>query len=648
MSRGQQTKPTYQSVYYTFFFTHFLSSPGLCISTSINTSLPLSCDVVSNGAPTGNWQVPTIQFTGANQPMLWLSIDPSAPGVGALTQPVTTIYDYEFTTSHASWNMMNETGLIGSAGDTADPINFNGTLICDSNGWSNYTISLFMDGFDPITIFFQKQCVRPMFDIGTFIGDNNVMAMSKPVNTFSSYIFTGLQSNVSFEVVLNTEQTDILLNEQPFSLTMISSSPTELQVVPLGVQGWNGYAFIGLEFEINAQFNCIGDTSNGYDIPITGVLDFVWSKPITFSFHYRCNAGEPVPALTIGTSSGLADIAANGKVVSPWDTTFIYSPDQTYNFNLAINSPQVNHLPYNITMMSEDSAIFTFLPISATFGFVSWDSQKNPKELLFLSTIECQAEGTTRGLVQLEFGPYAPVTIQFRYTCSFPMFNVGDEPLSNNIVAGGVDQGWVGHVGASANSINIYIKLDPSNPVPSNPYELSVSKWSNDILLPTFSDPNLGNATSDPKTDKLPITIHFNCRPCVEQFASSITFQLYWYWSGPAVITFQKDCVPTDEEWSQCDSGSGSQQWTAAGIFFFVLFLVITSFCISGCVYNRFKLDKSGVAIVPGATTFLNYVDKCRNRRSNGWSPQDDAEGPSYQSGFASASSGHANYSTNL
>lgn len=631
-----------------------VARPGLCLSTSSNTAPPLNCDVAVDGILQPNWQTAVQKYVYADQPKIYAMIDPTAPGVGpaGLTQPIEVEYAYEDTGSaNAFWSNHNETSIIGPAGAGTTAKSFNSTLVCQTTGWSNYTIAVIPVSagtpYFPLVLHFQKQCVLPVMEVGTFIQDSNVIHQNKEVSTFSSYIYTSDITQINFLVFLNAVQNDPGMVQQPFTLTVSTSQTQALTITPLSVQGWSGTALPAkdLEASVPVGFQCTGHQIGALDIPVYGVLNFGWNDLVVFNFVYRCGVGEPVKGLNIGTSSAVDDIAVNGRLVYPWNETFVYSPDQTYDFTLAIDSTEVDQLVYNITIIPEHSEIFRIEAGSPVNGVLGVNMP-----VIFLSSILCQSQDTARALIQLEFQNYDPIQIQIRYTCALPLFNIGDEPLSNNIIAASVDQGWVGHANGDKYTAEFFIMLDSTSPVSSNRYLITPAQWNDEIMHVELNDPNGGNATTDPESDKNPVTLTFNCIPCVEAYGNDVVISIFYGWSVPFTIHLTKDCTITQEEEAFCNKGGGGG-WSPAGIAVFVIFLLIFGFCVSGCLYNRFKENKSGWSTIPGGETFMTFIDNCRTGgRNQRWSPQEDTEtggassGASYQSAFAS---GHANYSTN-
>lgn len=621
--------------------------PGLCVSSNSGTA-PLICDVAVNGVATASWSTPTHQFAANTQPTLFVALDPNEPGAGT-SQAFTAQYAYE-SGAVAYWSTYNETGL--ALPSTAAPLlSLNSSMICESPGWSNFSIHFQVAGFAPLTIQFAKKCSYPLLEIGTFVGDSNVMHNTKPVSTFSSFIYTSDVKMSSFLVYLNNQQTDPSLTQQKFTLTVTSSNPAALTVSPLGFTGWVGFAGQGFEYSIDVGYACSA-TAGVQDVPVYAVLNFQWSNPIIFQYRYRCGVGAALNGLTVGTQLGLADVAQNGRLIPPWNQTFHYTPDQTYDFTLVINSTQVNNVNYNVTIIPENAQVFSINSSSPTGGTIQWVAGVYPVPVVFLSSIICQNEGTARALVQLSFGNYVPVQMAFMYTCVAPLFNVGDGQGADNqnIIAQGVEKGWVGHATPDKNSASFYIGLDASSTIYSNPYVLTVSQWDGSVVTPTLFDPNNGNATRDGSSQRSPVVLSFNCLECVEAFGSQLAVQIYWGWANVAQIVLVKDCVVPEAQRGACGlipEGPASA-WTPLKIFFLVLFLLLLAACFSGCLYNRFKENKSGCDIIPCGVEISGCFNYCRGNgraRQEKWTPQEDG---SYQSSLATSAQGHTNYSTNL
>lgn len=616
------------------------ASSGLCVSSTSNSTLPITCDVVSNGVVQTAWATPTQQFATYTQAQLYAIIDPLEGGTTAQTVQV----EYRLVTenAHAAWSSSQETLVLPVAGDGAASVMLNSTLVCDTDGWSNYSVVLSIADQPSVTVFFSKQCVYPLLEVGTFEQDSNVVHDSQAVSTFAAYVYTSNVDATVFRVYLSDVQMDPTMMMQPFYMHLESSQPDELIVYSTGVQGWYGVAFQGAEFAIDVNYTCTGKTQGVVNVQVNGELHFGWSEPITYQFHYRCGAGQALSGLNVGTKVGASDVASNGVLVGDWTSTYIYAADEIYEFPLIIDSSEVDAVEYNITVVVEKDAVYDITVDTLLSGTVSWVDGK-PVPIPFFSQIVCSNAGTARTLIQLTFGDYNPVQLQFRYTCALPLFNIGDEPLGNNIMALGVNQNWVGYADADKTSAQFFIMLDATSPVASNMYVLSATSYDDTVLAPTISDPNHGNATTSAKSDDNPVTVQLTCVPCAEATASPLVVTVSFGWVQTAVITVKKDCALSTEQKEECGLISRHHRWTTAGIFFFVLFILGLVSCIAGCAYNRFKAEKSGWAIVPGATTAIRWIDNVRSRgRGQRWSPQDEEDGS-----FLSTA-GHANYSTNL
>jgi len=66
--------------------------------------------------------------------------------------------------------------------------------------------------------------------------------------------------------------------------------------------------------------------------------------------------------------------------------------------------------------------------------------------------------------------------------------------------------------------------------------------------------------------------------------------------------------------------------WSAGAIFFFTIFILTLVFCLVGCFVNYAQRGKTGLEIVPGATAFVDCID--RVRRQPRYTPQMDYNAP--------------------
>jgi hypothetical protein len=93
---------------------------------------------------------------------------------------------------------------------------------------------------------------------------------------------------------------------------------------------------------------------------------------------------------------------------------------------------------------------------------------------------------------------------------------------------------------------------------------------------------------------------------------------------GYADVTFEleKRCFPHITPTPEKEPGG----WSPASIFFFTVFVLTMVFCIVGCGINYVQRGKTGLEIVPGATTFAECMGKVF--RQPRYTPQMDYDAP--------------------
>jgi hypothetical protein len=126
---------------------------------------------------------------------------------------------------------------------------------------------------------------------------------------------------------------------------------------------------------------------------------------------------------------------------------------------------------------------------------------------------------------------------------------------------------------------------------------------------------NTSNVTSEA------ITFDWICKNTAAGFTGdvNVTIEL----PGFADVTFEmeKKCFPHIAPSPEPPTG-----WSPAAIFFFTVFVLTMVFCIVGCGVNYVQRGKTGLEIVPGATTFAECMGKVF--RQPRYTPQMDYDAP--------------------
>ncbi len=592
------------------------------------------------------------------QPKFFITLDDALSPTAFVTVTYAALGPDE--TRVAQWSQIAEASAFGL--NWVVPLN--GTLICSLAGSSSYTITLAVDGFTPLTIAFAKQCSLPLFDIGSFEHGNNVMQSNVAQPTFSAYTLTQDVHKYNFHIYLAPVQTDPLIVIQPFTLLIKSSRPDILQITPINDDGWDGFAMpdtMPFGWEVSASFNCL---SLAGDVSVDATLyNFGWASNFTLNFHYRCGQSLPLPGLSINflLHGAQMPVAVDGRAIRPWNTTYSFQPDETYDFVLFLQSNTVSDpVPFTINIISEDSSTLFLNPTSPTNGTLL-----QGETTVFLSEIVCQRDGHTRGLVQLVAGNYTvdPVQMLFMYDCSSPLFDIGSVAGATDIMSRGAKMpNFQSHITGDQNSIDVYISMDSGNTAESNGFHLELDSDQKVLSNPWYFDRLNGSATKDEqRSAQNPVTIYFNCLPCVTQYSSPLVVTFVWGWSNPISVSYYKDCVAAPSCNGGGDGGSGKHHgMTPAGTAALVIFFLSFGACVAGCAYNKFSLHKSGWNVVPGASSAANCFDGVSTRgRANRWTPQendDDGLGSSanYNAGvndsapLSTGGGGYQSYSSNL
>lgn len=615
-----------------------LNRAGLCVS-SFYSQPPLlpPCDIISNGTVNSQFASLSILSSYGNDdwPQFWISIDPALSGNLPSSQQVVIQYinltpgngelKPEFQTANVTTNQTNA-------------IQFSSQLICNGNLTNspltaNFSIRVdpgIGSGFAPMIFFFSKTCQYPIINIGTYRSDSDVYQNSIIQPSFQN--FRQVLAVQFFYFYLSFNQT---LRTSPISFTVTSSDPTTLNVTTIpgaSTVAWDlnhdPQAFVGL------HHNCLPGLAAPIDVQVTGSLNINFAQPLTFTYFKTCGVTANLPA-NVGTKNGTWDIALNGTFLAPWNSSQQYRPDQIYNFNLFFTFPTPLPQPapqWTVTIIPERKDIYNVISPNAPLTPVLIADTVTVYSVS--AQIICAAPGTDSTLIQLEVDPFDPLEFEFKYTCVSPLFNMGAGPDDSGIIRLGIpNPDWHPVVSADVTSDNFFVFLDRSSITSWAPYSISIVNYNSNILQPTVSDPQNGNMTFS-HADLKPVVVTYNCS--ADSPNNPITLQFNYMWRSSIHITYYKDCKAPSN--STPDNGGGSG-WSAAGIFFFTVFIISLFFCFSGCAWNKFHEHKTGLDIIPGGATARSCYERAVSKRSVGPQSYDrygnfdnDGVNPSYQS----------------
>jgi len=91
--------------------------------------------------------------------------------------------------------------------------------------------------------------------------------------------------------------------------------------------------------------------------------------------------------------------------------------------------------------------------------------------------------------------------------------------------------------------------------------------------------------------------------------------------SPNVTFTLEKRCFPHISPTPEKPTG-----WSPASVFFFTVFILTTVFCIVGCGVNYVQKGKTGIEIIPGATTCVDCMSRVLRRPR--YTPQMDYDAP--------------------
>ena len=595
-------------------------------------------DKTSNPEGTGPFVTESLSY-----PRYQLALDASAPQ--GYSQGFFLAYT-SLDTNIARPSHANETGTImyGEKFITAVETE------CVTSGTVQFTVTMTLNSPDADTISwaYLKTCTTPVIEIGTTEFGKDVVDQSAAVAAFSNTVVSA--ETIGFYIYLAN---GIIVPgaSQPF--TVIASSSNH-SIVKTGLVVYNSTDSstgadvwvmrdaahpIGL---MEVPFDCLEEGQ----ATITIEMDYHFVTPLTFTFQKSCAApANYLTSLIIGTTLNTSNIALAGVTQPDWSGAqgYNFDPDSIYHnifemhlcngCNLQQNLPDV---PYNITIATAPTGIYDV----AVEGSLS-DALSQYVDLPIFGTITCKSAGVATTTWSVNLAGYESVVFAFTYTCVYPLIDVGYGSVNSMIVnrsntLAPWDSGAVTLPATQSESI-YYLYLDAANDagvLPQQYYDVEFTFDTNVMQAPDVDDQG---ANSAPYVGAaVPLTVTWNCIATASN--SPVTMTIRYGWVFTINVKLMKNCIIEEDD-------GGSPGWSAAGIFFFTLFILCLVLCLAGAGWNYWREEKRGWEIVPLYVTMRNLYDRCRGVNTN-WTPQMDTN--SRVTNYSNFDDSGSSYQSNL
>lgn len=332
-----------------------------------------------------------------------------------------------------------------------------------------------------------------------------------------------------------------------------------------------------------------------------------------------------MPGLMIGFDLANATIAQNGVVTPAWNA----SGGQA----LASGSfSQIFFIWMNQTAQPTQYDVSTQIFGPATSYQITISNGQNnvapaaPQHFHLEFTCIQPGESGAIVTVALASGAFDSVLFYFTRTCDYPSLNVGTTTSVTNIMSQNVPVSQFYLADTKTSDTTFYMWLAPNSSATIQSFGIAnlsfsgpitnvlpsligsrnyVSVWKDGTLFPTaglifkYSCPDETSLKTDTPSQ------------------ITVILDLHWQTLNPN-ITWSKVCPGREAP------GSG---WTAAGVFFFVLFIIGTVSCVAGCGYKYTVEKATGWEILPGITYYRQcYQSVCAGDQIK-YTPQDDSKG---------------------
>jgi len=239
--------------------------------------------------------------------------------------------------------------------------------------------------------------------------------------------------------------------------------------------------------------------------------------------------------------------------------------------------------------------------------------------------------------VNVSLAPYDDIFFYFTKPCILPELNVGTELNLPNIIS-------------NTTVLNNVSLSSPADETQSEYYmwlaPYSVLKDLNFNFLPVTSDKSIVavgiRATNPSKFLNTSVSngfyLSWTCLT-ITQAVTSVRVSIDINFERNLEFNVTKTCP-------ERNGPSSPPGWSTAGIFFFVVFLIIVVFCVAGCGYNFVKNEKTGCDVVPGASYYRSCYEKVFPPKR--YTPQMDNYDTTTSASSSGKSYGSTAYSDNL
>jgi len=346
----------------------------------------------------------------------------------------------------------------------------------------------------------------------------------------------------------------------------------------------------------------------------------------------------PRPGLMIGANKQRAgDVVYNGTITPEWagvggQGKEFYSGNRLFDFIFSLNSSLIGDAAetqaFSLYAVSPSSQL-KVQPIGVVSGVIKVASFPVSSELMMV----CREEGHGRAGVAVQLEHYDDLEVYVQKTCVWPMISVGSTSQQGNFATNStVKPNNNVVVSTNDDASNFYVWLAPSQSESLNNGQEVVVVCEGDRTYTNcaVSGPsgpimpqNLGSANK--------YVVTYNCINYGKEVSVDMKLKFSFGWEENLVIPFTKVCGP--------HSKPKSSGWSAAGIFFFVVFILTLAFCVFGCGFNYVKHNRTGLDMVPGIELYRSLYRRMFGVRA--YTPQSDYD-EAYQTSAA------ANYQTDL
>lgn len=355
-----------------------------------------------------------------------------------------------------------------------------------------------------------------------------------------------------------------------------------------------------------------------------------YASKLQFAFTKNCSYPLGPNVLHVGSSDTSNDVIQGGQPIGAWGTD-AGSPlpinEHEIDFYAYINATtrlQEDILVFNVTCtVSNDNKIFIVNDGStAPRGFVAKLQSSAGVRTKVPMDLTCMGAGHGSGTVVFSFnGIYPEVRIRFTYVCAFPIFDIdyvstADKSKLSSVIVKNVEQpGWKGFVSPQTTKSETFaIILNGASPWEYQDITFDYVGYNASLMSPIVIPTNSWMKLS--QENPIYFQILFHCVQDQPVQTIPVTIGIDYGWNVRTSISFSKTCPEIE------GSASSSSGWSAAGIFFFTVFILTLVGCLTGAGYKYTKEEKRGWEVIPGITYYRACYEKaCPTKR---YTPQSD------------------------